>query len=334
MNQSYKKSGVNISEAEKFVEKIKPFVKKTFTSNVLSGIGNFGAFYKINLSKYKDPVFVSSVDGVGTKLKIASELKKFDTIGEDLVNHCVNDIAVCGAVPMYFLDYYATGKLKSSEAAEVIKGITRGCINNNCSLIGGETAEMPGVYFGNDFDLAGSITGIAEQSKIVNSKNVKKGDILIGLPSNGLHTNGFSLVRKIFDTKKKLDKKYTEFNDTLGNELLKVHLSYLKIIQASLNNSDKFKINSISHITGSGIIGNTKRVVPSNLKINIDWNSWERPFLYSLIQKSGNVSESDMRRTFNLGIGLIFIIPAKDAEVFSKFLKNRKQKHFIIGNIY
>ena len=261
-------------------------------------------------------------------------LKKFDTIGEDLVNHCVNDIAVCGAVPMYFLDYYATGKLKSSEAAEVIKGITRGCINNNCSLIGGETAEMPGVYFGNDFDLAGSITGIAEQSKIVNSKNVKKGDILIGLPSNGLHTNGFSLVRKIFDTKKKLDKKYTEFNDTLGNELLKVHLSYLKIIQASLNNSDKFKINSISHITGSGIIGNTKRVVPSNLKINIDWNSWERPFLYSLIQKSGNVSESDMRRTFNLGIGLIFIIPAKDAEVFSKFLKNRKQKHFIIGNIY
>lgn len=330
MNQSYKKSGVNISEAEKFVDNIKPFVKKTFSPNVLSGIGNFGAFYKINLKSFKNPVFVSSVDGVGTKIKIASDLKKFDTIGEDLVNHCVNDIAVCGAIPLFFLDYYATGKLKSKDAIEVVKGITRGCINNGCSLIGGETAEMPGIYSGNDFDLAGSITGIAEQEKIVNSKNVKKGDILFGLLSNGLHTNGYSLVRKIFDTKQKLNKYYPQFNSNLGNEFLKVHRSYLKIIQDSLR---KFKVNSISHITGGGIIGNTKRVVPKDLKINIDWKSWERPFLFDLIQKAGNVAESDMRRTFNLGIGLIFIVSKKETDNFSAFLKLKKEKFYIIGNI-
>jgi phosphoribosylformylglycinamidine cyclo-ligase len=326
---SYKSSGVNIKEADKFVEKIKPLVKKTFTQNVLSSIGNFGAFYKIDLKKYKDPVFVSSVDGVGTKLKLASDLKKFDTIGEDLVNHCVNDIAVCGAVPMFFLDYYATGKLKSDEAVAIVKGLVRGCRFNKCSLIGGETAEMPGLYHGNDFDLAGAVTGIVEKSKIVDSKNVRRGDILIGLPSNGLHTNGYSLIRKIFHNKVKLNKKISG-KVKLSNELLKVHRSYLKIIQSSLN---KFKINSISHITGGGIIGNTKRVVPKEMKINIDWNGWKRPELFDLIKREGNVSENDMRRTFNLGIGLIFIINKNKAGEFLKFLKAKKERPVIIGNI-
>ncbi len=330
MKASYKSSGVNISEADKFVEKIKPLVKKTFSQNVLSGIGNFGAFYKIDLKKYKDPVFVSSVDGVGTKLKIASALKKYDTIGEDLVNHCVNDIAVCGAVPLFFLDYYATGRLRSADAAEVVKGIVRGCKNNGCSLIGGETAEMPGLYHGNDFDLAGAIVGIVEQKKIVNSENVNRGDVLIGLMSNGLHTNGYSLARKIF--KNGINLKRTDLRSGIipSIELMKVHRSYLNIIQSSLK---KFKINSISHITGGGIKGNTKRVVPKELKISIDWTSWKRPLIFDLIQKKGNVPENDMRQTFNLGIGLIFIVNEKIAAEFMKFLKSKREIPVLIGNI-
>lgn len=330
MKVNYRSSGVNISEAERFVDRIKPLAKSTFSQNVLSGIGNFGAFYQLDLKRYKDPVFVSSIDAVGTKLKIASDLNRFDTIGEDLVNHCVNDIAVCGADPLFFLDYYATGRLKSNVAIEVIKGIVRGCKNNNCSLIGGETAEMPGVYFSNDFDLAGAIVGVANKKKIITSKNVKKGNLLIGLPSTGLHTNGYSMVRKIFNGKKKLNRFYSEINKTLAEELLKVHRSYLGIIQSSLK---KFKINSISHITGGGIIGNTKRVVPKNLKIKINWNSWERPFIFNLIQKTGNVSESDMRKTFNLGIGLIFIISREEVSSFMKFLISKKENPHIIGMI-
>lgn len=330
MKVSYKSSGVNISEADKFVETIKPLVRKTFSKNVLSGIGNFGAFYRIELSKFKKPVFVSSIDGVGTKLKIASELGIYNTIGEDLVNHCVNDIAVCGAEPLFFLDYYATGKLKSREAAEIVKGLIRGCRKNNCSLIGGETAEMPGIYKGNDFDLAGCVTGIVEQKKIPDSKNVREGDLLIGLESNGLHTNGYSLVRKIFDTKKKLNKYYPEFGKTLGEELLKIHRSYLNVIQKTLS---RFRISSVSHITGGGIIGNTRRVVPENLKIKIDWNSWKRPFLFQLIKSCGNVSETDMRRTFNLGIGLIFIVPQNNSGKVIDFLRINKEKPEIIGMI-
>ncbi len=330
MKVSYKSSGVNISEADKFVDKIKPLVKTTFSPNVLSGIGNFGAFYKIDLKKFSNPVFVTSVDGVGTKLKLAANLKKFDTIGEDLVNHCVNDIAVCGAVPQYFLDYYATGKLRSNDAVEIIKGIVRGCKINNCSLIGGETAEMPGVYKGNDFDLAGAIVGIVNKNKIVNSKNVRRGNLLIGLRSEGLHTNGYSLVRKIFDSKTNFNRYFPELESTLGEELLKIHRSYLKIIQSSLN---KFKINSISHITGGGIIGNTTRVIPLNLIIKIDWSAWQRPFIFQLIQKRGNVSEEDMKKTFNLGIGLIFIVSKNIEDEFVKYLKYKKENPVMMGSI-
>lgn len=330
MKASYRSSGVNITEADKFVEKIKPLVKKTFSKNVIKGIGNFGAFFEIDFNKFKNPVLVSSVDGVGTKIKIAAELNKYDTIGEDLVNHCTNDIAVCGAQPLYFLDYYATGKLRSDTAAEIVKGLVRGCIINKCSLIGGETAEMPGLYSGNDFDLAGTIVGIAEKESLLNSVNVKKGDTLVGLASTGLHTNGYSLVRKVFDSKNKLKRNYDEFGKTLGEELLKVHRSYLDIIQESVS---KFKINSISHITGGGIIGNTKRVVPGKFSIEIDWNAWKRPFIFELIKNNGNVSESDMRRTFNLGIGLVFIIDKIISDRFISFLKMKKETAFIIGSI-
>ncbi len=330
MKVSYKSAGVNINEAEIFINKIKPLVKETFTPNVQYGIGNFGAFYKIDFKKYKHPVLVSSVDGVGTKLKIAAQLNKFDSIGEDLVNHCVNDIAVCGAVPLFFLDYYATGRLKSNTTVEIIKGIARGCKNNSCSLIGGETAEMPGLYHGTDFDLAGMIVGIAGQNKILNADNVKKNDVLIGLRSNGLHTNGYSLVRKLLGTKRLLNQYNSELGLTFGEELLKVHRSYLNIIQSSIK---RFKINSISHITGGGIIGNTKRVIKRNMGIDINWKSWKRPYIFDFLQKKGHISEPEMRKTFNLGIGLVFIVSENILTDFMKFLKSKKEDPCIIGNV-
>lgn len=331
MKSDYKSAGVNIAEADRFVDQIRPIVKKTFTNAVVSGIGNFGAFYKPDFMKYKDPILVSSVDGVGTKLKIAAEMGIYDTIGEDLVNHCVNDITVCGAVPMFFLDYYAVGMLNASVGKKIVAGLARGCANNSCSLIGGETAEMPGIYSGNDFDLAGSITGIVEKKKIVNSANVRAGDVLIGLRSNGLHTNGYSLVRKIFGTGENLKKKYSGIKTILGKELLRVHRSYLDIVQESLKN---YSISSISHITGGGIIGNTVRVVPKAFAIRVDWNSWKRDAIFDLIMKEGNVPEDDMRRTFNLGIGLIFIVRKKVADEFTKFLITKKEKPVLMGEIH
>jgi len=327
---SYKKSGVDISKADMFVNTIKPLVKQTFNKSVLTGIGSFGATYQPEFSRYRNPVLISSVDGVGTKIKLASLFNKFDTVGEDLVNHCVNDIAVCGAKPLFFLDYYATGKLDVKSAVDILKGLTRGCKENNCSLIGGETAEMPGIYEKNDFDLAGAIVGIADKNKILNKKNVKKGDILIGIESEGLHTNGYSLVRKIFDSKKKLVKYYNSLDSRLIDELLKVHKSYLKLITDSIT---KFNVKSISHITGGGIEGNTKRVIPDGKKLYIVWESWIRPEIFNIIQKSGNVPETDMRRTFNLGIGLILIVSPKIIDNYLGFLRRRKDKYHIIGEI-
>ncbi|MFA5011320.1 MAG: phosphoribosylformylglycinamidine cyclo-ligase [Ignavibacteria bacterium] len=327
---SYKSSGVNIHKAEKFVERIKPLVKQTFSKNVLSGIGNFGAFYELNMKNYTKPVFVSSTDGVGTKVKIAAMLNKYDNIGEDLINHCVNDIAVCGAIPLYFLDYYAMGKLNVNNSVDVVKGLVRGCLRNSMSLIGGETAEMPGVYSENDFDLAGTIVGVVDKKKIVSSGNVRKGDVLVGFKSTGLHTNGYSLVRKIFSTND-YKKYFPELKNTLGKELLKVHKSYLDIIQISLK---KFEVNSFSHITGGGIEGNTKRVIPKSLKLEVDWSSWERPPIFNLIQRKGCVSENIMRETLNLGIGLIAILPSSIADKYCDFWNSKKEKCFIIGSIH
>jgi phosphoribosylformylglycinamidine cyclo-ligase len=330
MKITYKSSGVNINKAEYFVNAIKPLVKQTAIKGVLGGIGNFGGFFEPQIRNFKKPVLVSSIDGVGTKLKIAALVKKYDTIGEDLVNHCANDIAVCGAKPLYFLDYYATGKLNNKAAVEIVKGLSRGCINNGCALIGGETAEMPGLYKKDDFDLAGAIVGIVERNKIVDYKKVRKGDILIGLESNGLHTNGYSLVRKIFNSKEKIKKYYSELRCKLSDELLRVHKSYFNVIHSALNN---FKVKSISHITGGGIEGNTRRVIPEGLKMEIFWDAWERPSIFDIIQKAGNVPEADMRRTFNLGIGLVFVISKYEIDKFMSFLKRRKENHFIIGEI-
>ena len=329
MRSTYRAAGVNISKGDKFVENIKPLVRTTFSKNVISGIGNFGAFFKVP-KYYKEPVFVASTDGVGTKLKIAIELKKYDSIGEDIVNHCVNDIAVCGAEPLFFLDYLAFGRLRSRIAFDIVKGLARGCKKNDCSLIGGETAEMPGIYGPNDFDLAGTIVGIAERTRLINKRNVKNGDILIGIASNGLHTNGYSLARKVLLSRYKLTEKIDSLGSTLGEELLIVHRSYLNIIRVLIK---KFKIHSFSHITGGGIAGNTKRVIPEGLKLNIEWNSWKRKPIFDLIKKTGKVDESQMRKVFNLGIGLVIMAGKDDTDNINNMLKVKKEKSYIIGEV-
>jgi phosphoribosylformylglycinamidine cyclo-ligase len=329
MRSTYSSAGVNISQGDKFVNDIKPLVKSTFTKGVISGIGNFGAFFQLP-QNIKHKVLVASTDGVGTKLKIAVEFCKYDTVGEDLVNHCVNDIAVCGGVPLFFLDYLAFGKLRTNVAVDIVKGLVRGCKRNNCSLIGGETAEMPGLYSGNDFDLAGTVVGVVERSEIMDKNNVKAGDVLIGLPSSGLHTNGFSLARKVLLKKYSLNQYIPVIKNKLGNELLKVHRSYLNVISLLRK---KFKVHSFSHITGGGIISNTKRVVPDGLKINIDWNTWKVPAIFNFIRETGKINSEEMRKVFNLGIGLIAIVNKKDVFSMSSYLKRIHEKHFIIGNI-
>ena len=328
LKTTYKSSGVNIDKGEELVQRIKKNVRSTFTKNVLKDIGHFGAFYKADFKKFKNPILVSSVDGVGTKLKIALIQKKYDSIGEDLVNHCVNDIAVCGATPLFFLDYFATGKLNPTIAEKVINGFAKACKENNCSIIGGETAEMPGFYSGEDFDIAGTIVGVVDKNKIVDGKKIKKGNILIGLPSNGLHTNGYSLARKVLVNKISLNKKFSELNNSLGDELLKVHKSYLKQIKILTN---KNLANGFSHITGGGLVGNTMRIIPKNLKLKIDWLAWQRPFIFDLIQTVGQVPEHEMARAFNLGIGLVIVASKNNASKILNLLK--KENPIVIGEV-
>jgi len=305
LSNDYKNSGVNLEAGDDTVNKIKSVVKSTFNKNVLTGIGHFGALYELDLKGYTNPVLVSSVDGVGTKLKVAIDAGVHNTVGQDLVNHCVNDIAVCGAKPLYFMDYMAFGKLDPNIATNIVEGFAKACRENSIALIGGETAEMPGLYQEKDYDLSGTIVGIVEKENIIDGSNVKAGDILLGFPSNGLHTNGYSLARKVLFEKYDLNEKLDELETSLSKELLKVHKSYFKIIQTL---SSKNLVKSFSHITGGGIIGNTKRVVPNNCKISIDWDSWKVPSIFNVIKKAGNITDAEMRKVFNIGIGLIAII--------------------------
>lgn len=330
LKNSYKDSGVDIKTGDETVEKIKLLVNSTFNKNVLSGIGHFGAFYEIDLNECKNPVLVSSVDGVGTKLKVAIEAGIHDTVGQDLVNHCVNDIAVCGANPKYFMDYMAFGKLNANIAADIVSGFAKACRENNVALIGGETAEMPGLYNEKDYDLSGTIVGVVDKTKIIDGKNIQKGNLLIGFESNGLHTNGYSLARKVLFSKYNLDEKIPEINSNLKTELLKVHRSYLHIIQKLIQN---FDIKAFSHITGGGIIGNTKRVVPQELKINIDWNTWKVPAIFNLIQNTGNIDDEEMRMVFNNGIGLVAIISKSDLSEIQNLCRNLNENPIVIGEI-
>lgn len=309
MDQTYKAAGVDIEAGEKTVDKIKGYAKSTFNKSVLTDIGMFGAFYEPDFSGYEKPVLVSSVDGVGTKLKIAVDTNKYDSIGQDLVNHCVNDIAVCGAKPLFFLDYYATGKLDPDKAADVIKGFAIACKENDCALVGGETAEMPGLYEANDFDVSGTIVGVVEKSRIIDGKRIQKGDLLVGFPSNGLHTNGYSLARKVLLEKFQVSDIVPELNNSLGDELLKVHKSYLTLITALKQNVD---VKGLSHITGGGIIGNTKRIIPKGLDLLIHWGTWDMPAIFKLIQHTANITNEEMHKVFNCGIGLIAVVSKEE----------------------
>jgi len=302
---SYKESGVDIKAGEELVDSIKDVVKETHNKNVLTNIGGFGALFNADFSKYKQPVLVSSVDGVGTKLIVAFKAEKYDTVGQDLVNHCVNDIAVCGATPLFFLDYFSTGKLEQHVGFNVIKGFSKACKENGVALIGGETAEMPDIYKSGEFDLAGTIVGVVDKEELIDGSKIQKGDLLIGFKSNGLHTNGYSLARNVLFSEFDINDIPGKLDGSIGDELLKIHKSYLSLI-TELKTVDG--VNGFSHITGGGIVGNTKRVIPDGLEMDVNWDSWERPPIFELIQETGNVDEDDMRQTFNLGIGLIAVV--------------------------
>ncbi len=330
MKNTYKAAGVDIEAGDETVKRIKKFAKSTFNKNVLSDIGMFGGFYELDLAGYKNPVLVSSVDGVGTKLKIAFKMDKHDTVGQDLVNHCVNDIAVCGAKPIYFLDYLAVGKLHPEVAEKIVEGFSIACKENGCALIGGETAEMPGLYSENEYDISGTIVGIVEKSEIINGSGIAKGDVLIGFKSTGLHTNGYSLARKVLLDKFDVNDKHETLAGTIGEELLKIHKSYLDLI-SKLKKTVKLK--GLSHITGGGIIGNTKRILPDGLSLNIEWNSWELPPLFKLIKETGAISDDEMRHVFNLGIGLIAVVDKNDTDKVLQISKEAGEEGLIIGRV-
>lgn len=324
----YKTAGVDINAGEEFVRLIKPQVRQTFTSGVMTDIGAFGGFFRPDFASYSNPVLVSSIDGVGTKLKVAAEMGRYDTIGACLVNHCVDDILVCGAKPLFFLDYFACGKLMPGMAADIVKGMVAACKENSCALIGGETAEMPGIYAKDDFDLAGTIVGVVDREHLINGASIVEGDVMIGLPSTGLHTNGYSLARKIFEGK--LRSTYEGLDGTVGDELLKVHRSYLPVIEPLLGSGD---IHGMSHITGGGLTGNTMRIVPKGLRLDVEWGAWPEPVIFDIIRKEGGVPEEDMRRTFNLGVGLVVIVARTSVDRIMADLKSKHENAYIIGQI-
>jgi phosphoribosylformylglycinamidine cyclo-ligase len=326
----YRDAGVNIGEADRAVASIKKLARTTFTRGVLTDIGSFGACFR--LAGWRRPVLVSSADGVGTKLKVALLTGRHNTIGEDLVNHCVNDIAVQGAVPLFFLDYFAAGKLDAAVVAAVARGLARGCRQNDCALIGGETAEMPGMYAGSEYDLAGFIVGAAERSELLDGSRVRAGGVLLGLPSTGLHTNGYSLARKLlFETAGySPETLLPEVGAKVGDILLAVHRSYLKPIRALLA---KGLLCGAAHITGGGITDNTPRMLPRGLAAVIHTARWRIPPLFEVLRRIGNIPEDDFRRTFNLGVGMILAVPARTAARAEALLSQMGETPFRIGEI-
>lgn len=328
---TYKDSGVDVKAGEQLVQSIKSIVKETYNVSVLSNIGGFGGLFRPEFSSYKEPVLVSSVDGVGTKLIVAFKTKQYDTVGQDLVNHCVNDIAVCGAEPLFFLDYFSTGRLDQSVAYDVIKGFTVACKENGCALIGGETAEMPDIYTDGEFDLAGTIVGVVDRDAILDGSNIQKGDILFGLPSTGLHTNGYSLARKVLFSVYDVNDTPAELEgESVGGALLKVHKSYLSEIRA-LKKIDG--VRAFSHITGGGIEGNTRRVLPEGLALDVDYSSWKRPAIFELIEKHGNVPEDDMRLSLNLGVGLVIVASPGAREAVQSWSDTSGANVFELGKV-
>jgi phosphoribosylformylglycinamidine cyclo-ligase len=330
MSDTYKNAGVDIDAGDETVDRIKAHVKSTANENVLGGVGFFGGFYRFDPAAYREPVLVSSVDGVGTKLMVAVKHDKHDAIGEDIVNHCVNDIAVCGATPLFFLDYVAFGKLDPARAERIVAGMAKACRENECALVGGETAEMPGLYASDDYDLAGTIVGVVEKSKIVTGERVRKGDVLVGFRSNGLHTNGYSLARKVLLDKYSLTDRPGGLERDLGDELLIPHKSYLKLISALL---DRLDVKAFSHVTGGGLIGNTARALPEERSLDVDWSAWETPAIFRLIQEAGAIADDEMRRAFNMGVGLIAIVEPENLDAALEAASDAGEPGFVVGNV-
>lgn len=329
---TYADAGVDIDRANRTKKRIKYLAHKTFTKGVLSEIGGFGGLFSVDKQKYVDPVLVSSVDGVGTKLKVAFEMNMHHTVGADLVNHCVNDIAVQGAAPLFFMDYLATGRLEPEIAEKVIEGLAEACKHNGCALIGGETAEMPGFYPDGEYDLAGFIVGVVEREKIITGKAVEVGDVVLGLASNGLHTNGYSLARKLlFEVARYTPESYVnELKGKVGNELMHTHKSYWPAIKRLLHDEC---VSAMAHITGGGITENLPRVLPRGVAAVIEIGSWPVPPIFEHLQKLGNVPQDEMLRTFNMGLGMLLVVPSKKFKKAQTVLERVGEKAYTVGRI-
>ncbi|WP_444909001.1 phosphoribosylformylglycinamidine cyclo-ligase [Microbulbifer sp. TRSA005] len=325
---SYKDAGVDIDAGNALVERIKHVAKRTSRPEVMGGLGGFGALCQLP-SGYKEPVLVSGTDGVGTKLRLAMDLGIHDTIGIDLVAMCVNDLVVAGAEPLFFLDYYATGKLNVDIAAEVVSGIGKGCELAGCALVGGETAEMPGMYEGDDYDLAGFCTGVVEKSEIIDGKKVKSGDVLIGLASSGPHSNGYSLIRKVLEVSG-ADLQQECGSETLAKALMAPTRIYVKNL---LQLMKSVQVNALSHITGGGLLENLPRVLPEGCLARVDVTSWEMPEVFRWLQQAGNIDAREMYRTFNCGVGMVICVPAEQADQALQTLKQAGEDAFVVGKI-
>ena len=326
---SYKDAGVDINAGNELVERIKPHVKRTTRPEVIGGLGGFGALCAIP-SKYKEPILVSGTDGVGTKLRLAIDLKKHDTIGVDLVAMCVNDLVVQGAEPLFFLDYYATGKLEVDVASDVVKGIAEGCVQSGCALVGGETAEMPGMYHEGDYDLAGFCVGVVEKSEIIDGSQVRNGDALIALASSGPHSNGYSLIRKVIDVSGVNPATAELAGKPLSEQVLAPTKIYVKSILSLIKQVD---VHAIAHLTGGGFWENIPRVLPKNTKAVIDEKSWEWQPIFHWLQEQGNISTYEMYRTFNCGVGMVIALPQEQVETALAILKQAGENAWLIGKI-
>ena len=329
---TYKDAGVDIKEGEKAVELMKPHVKRTFNENVLTGLGSFGGLFKLDVDGMKEPVLVSGTDGVGTKLKIAFLMDKHDSIGIDCVAMCVNDVLCQGAKPLFFLDYIATGRLEAEKIADIVKGVSEGCIMAKSALIGGETAEMPDFYSDGEYDIAGFAVGVVDREKVITGEKIKEGNQIIGIASSGIHSNGYSLVRKVFFDKLKLHVQdhIEEFQTTLGEMLLTPTKIYADACGTVLS---KYEVNGIVHITGGGFFENIPRVLPDGLCAKIKLSSWEKPSVFSYLQKHGDIDETEMYRTFNMGVGMMMFVDERLAGGVLETLKAAGEKAFVIGRV-
>jgi phosphoribosylformylglycinamidine cyclo-ligase len=336
--KAYAAAGVDIDLGNRVKATLPQLLASTHRREVLGKVGGFGGLFALDVKKYREPVLVSSVDGVGTKLKLAFALDKHDTIGADLVNHCVNDIAVLGAEPLFFLDYLGTGKLEPHVFTDIIKGFARACAENNCALIGGETAQMPGFYQKGEYDVSGTIVGVVEKSKMLNGqKTIRRGDVVIGIESSGLHTNGYSLGRKIFFEQLKLKptSRLPELKNSIGEELLKEHVSYGPLVQKLLKkfNGKSDLVRAFAHITGGGFVDNIPRVLSKSLDVVIKKGSWDMLPIFKIIETKSGVPDNELYQVFNMGIGFVAIVAVEKADAVLKFIRAQKHKAWIIGEV-